>query len=296
MDIRPDYITANKYFDSIADWAKKEVSTSSERFALIMGVLDKYKPKTMVEIGVSAGILSGALLYKALQYTDEPLLYGIDAGEFCYFDKSFSIGTGLSEFNPKLASFFSLHTNKRAIDADNIVRHKIDFAYIDANHCHPWASVDLLCLLPHLSEGAIIGFHDTNYKIITTHAHAGVHTFRSLEAEKFEDTNLDYLGSGFCVYSSESKFLDSLLDSFLLPWETEVDDAVVAKVLEIASSLGAETETFGRRLEYIRKFSPFLKELEEGRKKEFMHRVHGSSSWKLTAPLRWLGKFLCLNW
>lgn len=292
MDIKPDYLTADKYYESIPGWAKDEVSTSRERISLVLGVLDKYKPNNMVEVGVSAGILSGALIYKALQYTKSPLLYGIDAGEYCYFDDSFSIGAGLYDSNLDLSPYFSLHTRKKAVDADDIVKCKLDFAYIDANHCHPWASIDLLCLLPHLAEGAIIGFHDTNHEIITTYAHAGVHTFRSLEAEKFEDSRLDHLGSGFCVYSSDGHFLNSLLDSFLLPWETDVDDDVVGKVLEIASSLGAEIDTFGRRIEYIRNYSPFLMELEEGRKNEFMGRIYGSSSWRLTAPLRWLSSLL----
>ncbi|MDD3312784.1 class I SAM-dependent methyltransferase [Pseudodesulfovibrio sp.] len=285
---QPDMTTAEAYCASIPDWARAEISTTRERFGLIMGVLETFRPVVMAEIGVSAGILSGALLHKASQYAESPKLYGVDLGRTCYYDEDRPIGVGLREARPELSPLFDLRLGKTAADLDGIVEGKLDFAYIDANHCHPWASIDMLCLLPHMRDGGIIGLHDTNPARIDSHANAAVYTFHSLNAEKFSDVEYDVLGSGFCVYRPDAAFLQSLLDSFLIPWETDVPDAVLEAVIRTVDRLGGDAGRFGELVRFVRGNSPFLLDLEDRSKERVIARYENSTSWRATSWLRGL--------
>jgi predicted O-methyltransferase YrrM len=292
IDVKPNFEAARKYCEKLPLWAKTEVSTSVERFAFLMGVVEAVKPRTVVEIGVSAGTLSGAILEQGVSLVEDMLLCGIDFGSHCYFDENRRIGEVVEDCFPDLLPHFDLHTGKTALDADDVIQRPVDFVYIDADHRHPWASIDLLFLLPHLKEGAVVGFHDTNASVLTSHAHAAVYTYNSLDAEKFNDVEYDTLGSGFCVYRADSGFVDSLLKSFLLPWEIRIDEQVLHALGEMVGRLGKNQEEFMRAAHFINESSPFLLELEENRRREYMRRMESSTSWKLTRPIRWLSRLV----
>lgn len=294
-----DLATAREYCARLPQWAAREVSTSVERFAFLMGVLERFRPETMVEVGVSAGALSGALLYKALQYTKSPLLYGIDFGQTTYFNGQRRIGEILETAFPELRPMHALHTRVTALDADRLIQRPLDFAYIDANHCHPWASIDCLCLLPHIKPGAVLGFHDT--AISHTQARSGVYAYHSLELEKFESAGEDSFGSGFCVYDGDcERVLESLLNSFSLPWDYDTEDAPAVPVPEafIERLLELAGRHFGSlwrnrleaRMRFARRLSPACMALERARLDKHLRDIHSSASWRVTAPLRWLGK------
>ncbi len=292
-DVKPDFKTAKSYYDSLPEWARREVSTSTDRFAYIMGVLDSFKPVTMAEVGISAGTLSAALLLKSTQYAESPLLYGIDYSTHAYYDENIPIAKTVFELYPELAVHLDLHTEKTSLDADAIIKNKLDFIYIDANHSHPWASLDCANLLPHLKKGGIIGFHDT--AILLSRANAGVFTFRSLELDSIEEVELDTHGSGFCFYDGEAdNILSDLLRSFSLPWETSVEDATIELFIDnIGRNFGSDWRIkFADQLHYAAPFYKIYHETQKTLRKQFENSIHNSTSWKITAPLRWVKKIL----
>lgn len=292
---------AQNYCSRLPQWAAQEVSTNVKRFAFIMAVLECHRPTTMAEIGVSAGTLSGALLSKALTYTTNPVLYGIDFGKTTYFNGERRIGDMLLSTFPDLTPHHRLYTEKTALDADEIITEQLDFLYIDANHCHPWASIDCLCMVPHLKRGALIGFHDT--AISHTQARSGVYAFHSLTLDKFENTHEDPHGSGFCIYDGDrERMLESLLESFTLPWDYNTGQAPDAPVAEefIARLLDLIDKHYGpmlrtrleRRILFSMRLGPVCKALEKAFAQKQLNDIHSSTSWKITTPVRWIKNFL----
>jgi len=291
--IKPDFQSAKEYCSALPEWAKQEVSTSPERFGFIMGVLEQYRPKVMAEIGVSVGTLSGALLYKSRQYCEAPVLYGIDLGETAYFDDRRGVGEVMRDAFPSLVEFHRLNTGKIALDSDEIIQEPIDFAYIDANHCHPWASIDMLCLLPHLADKTVVGFHDTIRGY--SYAQSGLFAFQSLDAEKFEENKLDFHGSGFCILEGDrEKYLDSLLLSFSLPWETGLTDEILDRIYSfVGKHFGNNWKNqFVRQLSFTSRLSDVMIDSALKRREAELNRIYNSTSWKVTAPLRLLSSLI----
>jgi hypothetical protein len=290
MPTAPDQASAEQLFLRLPGWARLEISTNTKRFALLMGVLEGYRPVRMAEVGVSAGSLSAALLYKARQYSMEARLVGIDLGETCSFEGPRKIGGVIQDAFPELLPAYDLHTGKTSLDAEAILPSPLDFAYIDANHEHPWAAIDCLCLLPHLADTAIIGFHDT---AVAANRHcSGLFTYRSFLTEKFDDEQWDAQGSGFCLYKNTDTelVLNSLLRAFAFPWDTQVDPTILRKVVEKSSTHYGTG--FASKLAEVFAFWTenlgVILALRQKQNEQLMAQYTTSTSWRVTRPLRWI--------
>jgi hypothetical protein len=62
---------------------------------------------------------------------------------------------------PELRHGLKLHLCQRAPDAAKLFApNPVTFAFLDANHCHPWPIADMLALQPALAPGAWVAIHD----------------------------------------------------------------------------------------------------------------------------------------
>ena len=66
ITITHDLFSAKRYWQLVPKWAS-EHDQATEGIAFTMGCVKQFKSKSMVEIGVSAGVTSGALLFAAKQ-------------------------------------------------------------------------------------------------------------------------------------------------------------------------------------------------------------------------------------
>lgn len=127
---------------------------------LIRGLIEEYKPENILEIGTAAGWAAYYMLEEALKHNPYTKITSIDFGHHLYYSQEREIGAAFKEVSPNLYEKWQLKTGLMAVDFAANCKEKYDFVFIDANHIHPWATLDFIAILPLLKENAIVVFHD----------------------------------------------------------------------------------------------------------------------------------------
>ena len=117
------------------------------------GVVRRFKPKKIVEIGVSDGCGSSIIL-NAIQDLDDSHLYSID------LSNSNLIGRCVKNLFPNFLPKWTLYKGNIASKFMENIGNNIDMVLIDSAHFEPGEILDFIIVLPFLSEGAIIIIHD----------------------------------------------------------------------------------------------------------------------------------------
>lgn len=184
----------------------------------------------VIEIGVASGWSSAVLLHclrcNPPELLDERWLHSYDVGQWCYFDPNRRVGAAVEEVIPEQAHRWKLHVGN-AIDAGLHLRGEdVEVAFIDADHRHPWPTLDLIALLPALAPGAWVALHDINLPEITTRedwkTYGPKHLFERWPWEKRlsdgvqRNTGAVKVPEDHCEVRS---FCETVLS---LPWETSV--------------------------------------------------------------------------
>lgn len=122
------------------------------------GIIRKFRPKKIIEIGVANGG-SSIVMLNAIQNIQNSHLYSIDL-----LNKNI---VGLCVYK-----YFSQFTNKWTLFKGNIaakfienIGKEIDMAFLDTSHFEPGEILDFLMVLPFLKEEAIVVFHDIGFQM-----------------------------------------------------------------------------------------------------------------------------------
>jgi predicted O-methyltransferase YrrM len=148
---------------ALPQWASGTIST--EDAAFLDAVIEKIRPDQVHEIGVASGTSSALILSTMATYENTlPIkLQSYDLIAKCYFDPSRNVGDATREMVPDLLPYWKLRVGMTALD---VHRGKAaggrPLYFIDANHIHPWPTLDLIALLPGLQPGDCVVLHDIN--------------------------------------------------------------------------------------------------------------------------------------
>ncbi|MCL2839581.1 MAG: class I SAM-dependent methyltransferase [Defluviitaleaceae bacterium] len=148
-----------KHLDSIDfKLLHSEMIETERRF--VNGLVRYYQPKNIIELGVSYG--GGTVnLLNAINDMPDSKLTSIDRINHWYKDESIPVGTAVSTVFPTLQDGkWRLIVGKDPSEVLDGLKERFDFAIIDTAHRHPIESLNFLCLLPHLKDGAIVILHD----------------------------------------------------------------------------------------------------------------------------------------
>jgi predicted O-methyltransferase YrrM len=139
-------------------WKPGYGSASKEDLRIIQSLINHYKPKTFLEIGMASG-LSAGFIALFMNPHGEGSLITIDHDNTFFGDKNKENGFLIGE----IYSHESVQVHKKpfttSIDLED-TGFSYDMAFIDANHQHPWPTIDLLMTYPHLSANKIAIFDD----------------------------------------------------------------------------------------------------------------------------------------
>jgi len=125
------------------------------------------RPTHLIEIGTASGG-STATMLRALHDHDIPLtdaqgptLRSFDLHPFCFSARTKPVGAAIHELVLHLAHGVSFTTGATSLDAGRtLAGFNAQLAFIDAEHRHPWPTIDLLALLPAMAPGAWVVLHD----------------------------------------------------------------------------------------------------------------------------------------
>ena len=120
----------------------------------------KFKPKKLVEIGVSGGGTS-ALMLNAIKDMPDAKLYSIDRYVNWYRGEGKKSGWAIEERFSELMNKWTFYTGVNTAEVIEKIGNNIDFAYIDTVHKCPGEMINFLEILPFLKEEAIVVLHDT---------------------------------------------------------------------------------------------------------------------------------------
>ncbi len=130
--------------------------------AFFNGLIRYYKPKKIVEVGVSAGG-SAAIILNAIKDIDDAKLYSLDYNERYYRNSDYETGFIVGEKFPHLKSKWELYAGAVSSALIDNVGSDIDMVLLDSVHLNPGEILDYLAVLPYLKKNAIVVLHDTQF-------------------------------------------------------------------------------------------------------------------------------------
>jgi len=122
------------------------------------GVVRKFKPKKVLEIGVAEGG-SSIIILNAIKDIEDSHLYSID------LSTNNMIGYCVKNLFQNLSNKWSLYTGNIPVKFMKSIGNNIDMVFIDSAHFEPGEILDFLIALPFLKEEAIVMFHDIGNQI-----------------------------------------------------------------------------------------------------------------------------------
>lgn len=168
--------------------------------AFLLGVIEHYRPKTIVEVGVASGVTTAMILKKLLQSNYQAKLYSLDLLNYCVENNKKLTGYYASEYYSNLISdnlTFNLFTGSVSAKYFQNIEGIIDLLILDTSHVIPGEILDFLLFLPKMAEGSLVILHDINLQFLNFMEYhnnsATLELFSSVVADKY--LNLDSTGN-----------------------------------------------------------------------------------------------------
>ena len=217
----PEYVDPRGY---------SHVSEMSEfDSAFLCGVLKTFRPKKILEVGVSAGG-STAIILQALEDLGAPYeMYSVDASIESYRDKSkvsgFMAAYAKQHIFGNMNGTHEFHLGKILPQVIDEIGGGIDFVILDTVHSLPGEVLDFLAVLPYLTDDAVIVMHDVSLQQCGEPVNnaTGV-LFGAVTAEKFLNFQPDkYLFrypniAAFKVNGQTAENIENVFLSLILRW------------------------------------------------------------------------------
>lgn len=125
------------------------------------GIIRKFKPQKVLEVGVNLGG-SSIIILNAIKDISGAKLYSLDLN-----DKEF-VGGCVNKYFPNLLKNWKLFKGNISTEFLIYIGKNIDMAFFDTAHLEPGEILDFLIVLPFLKEEAIVVFHDIAKQMFTS--------------------------------------------------------------------------------------------------------------------------------
>lgn len=224
-------------------------SIAREEASFLLTAMELCDAKTVVELGVASG---GSTLYMLAMLNEMPgirRLFAFDLMDAYFGDESRPVGYLALESEFNVPGRLVLQGGRCAADVRSTLaefspdpRGSVDLAFVDGNHQHPWATIDLLFLLPLMREGGVVAFHDINLPLLTG-ASKGYGPMK-LFSRPFESRFIvpgDRPNIGAMRVMDRAKMIEMAIEALADPWEAQIGPKMLNRLgAEIRSGLLAD--------------------------------------------------------
>jgi predicted O-methyltransferase YrrM len=230
-----DSLVANR-----PEWVTGSLSRSDTRFLFDTAL--KSGASLAVEIGTASGFSTGVLCQalnvasQAGMINSDFHVFSYDVSSSFYADRNKQVGDATSEqLSPELLKHVTFRHPAPASRLEQYHRNDdIGLLLIDANHKHPWPTLDLLAALALLEPGAVVVLHDINLPLKNARFQAwgAKYLFDGLDLEKHvqQDDEVPNIGS-IRIPEDKDQLRGQLLEIlFAHEWQTDVSDGYLANL------------------------------------------------------------------
>lgn len=228
----------DEIYKSLGDYMKLSLMDDVQR-KFINGIIKKFKPKKILEVGISAGVNS-AIILNIIKDMKNTNLYSIDIMDKWHADNTKLSGFVAEEKCKNLMNKWKLYTGNVAAKFMDEIGNNIDLVLLDTAHVNPGEFLDFLMIKPYLSKNAIIIIHDIQLHNIDTHydSTCGL-LYACLHGEKFypkmdEDYNekFGFANIGAVILNENiDNYIESIFFLLTLPWKyvpiTEYNEIII---------------------------------------------------------------------
>jgi predicted O-methyltransferase YrrM len=241
-----DLSVADRFLQRKPDWVKSD-QTPTDAAALIT-MVRAARPKSMLEIGSSAGEGAAAMLYGAEDFGSK--LHSLDLAQNVYYAKDKVIGAVIDESFPEYLPRYKRSTGVMC-DAVRTLGERFEFVHIDGAHSHPWAAIDFLRTIPFLNEGALVAFHDANYMAAVSQA--AYYVARILPGQ--------FVGNHFlyCYQGPVPQLFEGLMDVFDVNWQQSIEPKVLQGLYEDLTAVFTSSQAAALTGRIMEKNASYLK-------------------------------------
>lgn len=149
--------------DRIKNRLKGPIIMELDEFAFINGLIRKFRPKKILEIGVCSGGMS-AIILNAIMDIENSFLYSCDLESKHYLQSDCEVGCIVKNNFPEFLNKWKLYTGNTTAAFIEEIGNSIDFAFIDTAHVMPGEVLNMIEIFPFLKKNAIIAFDDIDHQ------------------------------------------------------------------------------------------------------------------------------------
>lgn len=163
--------------------------------AFLCGLLDKFRPSKILEVGVAAGVTTAIILQCLEDNAQKYSMYSIDASVQFYREPQHQSGFWSAPLRESLQhGTHELYIGTTLPHLIDNIGNGVDFVILDTVHMLPGEVLDFLTVLPYLSEDAVVCMHDVSFnqrspQHLNNHATGAL--FASVTANKFLNFIID---------------------------------------------------------------------------------------------------------
>ena len=196
-------------------------SISAVEAMFLQKALVDIKADRVLEIGTAAGISTGLIGLFMNDYGGSEL-YSVDLHKNFFANKTKRTGYLAAEIHQKGLPKTEVILEKMTTDLGDMFADKLfDAVFIDANHQHPWPTLDMIACIPFLRKGGIMLHHDL---ALYTQQNPVLGIGPKFLYDQIPESSLTTITGDYKnIYyiRNDRQFEDNLIASLRIPWNLQ---------------------------------------------------------------------------
>ena len=200
-------------------WTPSLLSVMPDEMLYFQDLIARHRPKHFLEIGTASG-MSGGLISLLLEENGGETFTTLDHDNSFFGDPTRENGFLLEDVYQGDRIVVDKRPFTLSMDLPSLDR-AYDMAFIDANHQHPWPTIDTMCTYPFLTGSRVVLHHDLKlYKEQDVPLGIGPKYLYDQFPEELRDRSTANNGNLFSLRLDldRDEFEALLTDAFNLPW------------------------------------------------------------------------------